>query len=36
MIIKNQKELEILREGGKKLAAVLAEAAQSAIAEKLI
>ena len=32
MIIKNQKELEILREGGKKLAAVLAEAAQSAIA----
>jgi len=32
MIIKNQKELEILREGGKKLAAVLNEAAHYAIA----
>ncbi|QQG42627.1 MAG: type I methionyl aminopeptidase [Candidatus Giovannonibacteria bacterium] len=31
MIIKNQKELEILREGGKKLAAVLAEVARRAI-----
>ena len=30
MIIKNQKELEILREGGKRLAAVLAEAARNA------
>jgi len=32
MIIKNKKELEILREGGKRLAAVLAEVARSAIA----
>ena len=32
MIVKNQKELEILREGGKKLAAVLAEVAYHAIA----
>ncbi|MDP3934886.1 MAG: type I methionyl aminopeptidase [Candidatus Giovannonibacteria bacterium] len=32
MIIKNKKELEILREGGKRLAAVLAEAACHAIA----
>src|SRR3990167_8749275 len=32
MIIKNQKELEILREGGKRLAAVLQEVAHHAIA----
>ncbi len=32
MIIKNKKELEILREGGKKLAAVLAEAARHTVA----
>lgn len=32
MIIKNQKELEILREGGKKLAAILNEIAHHAIA----
>lgn len=32
MIIKNKKELEILREGGKRLAAVLNEAARHAIA----
>ena len=47
MIIKNKKELEILREGGKKLAAILAEVSKSAkegimtkeldeLAEKLI